>query len=93
MRSMWVYTIIWTVLVLIVVWIMDDSYSIMPANPVTVADTWFKGFVVIAAFHIVHRLHRSERQENELPQVNEERDKVPDSSETRGTTEDGVGLQ
>ena len=61
MRSMWVFTGLWTTLVLGYL-LLSPPYA-HPLNAVTVADTWFKGLVVIAAFHILHALRRDERRE------------------------------
>ncbi len=54
MLFMWLLTGIWTVGVLTVTVLMEsDRYNYPnPVNPVTVVDTWFKGFVVIAALYI-----------------------------------------
>ncbi len=67
MNLMWICTGIWTVGVFIVSAMMSsDPYNYpTPINIVTVVDTWFKGFVVIAAFCIVNKLSQRETEEQD----------------------------
>ena len=93
MLSMWIYAGAWTALVLIGTWMIAVNSLSPPIDVVTVADTWFKGFVVIAAFHIVAELRRGESRKNAPPRTDGKRDTGSDSSETQDTKDNEVGVQ
>lgn len=89
MKSMWVCTAIWTVGVFVVSIAMSADLYTPSINVVTVVDTWFKGFVVIAAFHIAYRLsHHFPSSQNEKEDTmlvyNNPGDEATDVSDTLG---------